>query len=118
MGSQEVTLAGLHADSLALLMRLELAAGQAGCQAAASRHQTFLAASLDKRRSQAAIWGKTTVTQQRLDKTKLQKVGSDLDIRYLNACTLYTRTLGQPLQSICIYMAALDTIPLLGLSVV
>ena len=74
MGSQEAALAGLHAEAVALLMRLELAAGQAGCRAAATRHQTQLAASLDKRRSQAAIWGKTTVTQQRLDQTKLQKV--------------------------------------------
>lgn len=75
MGSQQAALAGLHADAVALMMRLELAAGQSSQEAAALRHQRSLAASLDKRQSQSAIWGKTTTAQQRLDHTRLQKVG-------------------------------------------
>ena len=74
MGSQEVALAGLHADAVALLLRLELAAGQSSQEAAAQRNQGRVAASLTKRQSQAAIWGKTTTTQQRLDQARLQKV--------------------------------------------
>lgn len=74
MGSQEAILAGLHADAVALMMRLELAAGQSSQEAAAARHQRSLAASLDKRQAQSAIWGKTTTAQQRLDQTRLQKV--------------------------------------------
>lgn len=74
MGSQEAVLTCLHADALALLMRLELAAGQSFQEAAAVRHQHSLAAGLDKRQSQAAIWGKTIATQQRLNQTRLQKV--------------------------------------------
>ena len=74
LGSQEVALAGLHADALALLMRVELASGQAQQQAAGQRHQQSLAHSQDARRAQSAIWGKTTAAQQRLDQSKLAKV--------------------------------------------
>lgn len=78
MGPHEAALAGLHADAVALLMRLELAAGQAQQQAAGQRRHQALTLSLDKRRSQSAIWGKQTATQQRLDQTKLQKVSPTL----------------------------------------
>ena len=74
MRSQEVAVAGLHADAVALLLRLELAAGQSSQEAAAQRNQGRFAASLSKRQSQAVIWGKTTTTQQRLDQARLQKV--------------------------------------------
>ena len=76
MGSQEAALAGLHADALALLMRVELQRGQAKQQAQAQRHQQALGRSLDKRHAQSAIWGKTTATQQRLEQSRLQKVTS------------------------------------------
>jgi hypothetical protein len=78
MGPHEAALAGLHADAVALLMRLELAAGQAQQQAAGQRRHQALTLSLDKRKSQSAIWGKQTAAQQRLDQTKLQKVGPTL----------------------------------------
>ena len=74
MGPQEAALAGLHADALALLTRIELELGQANQQALAQRHQQSLGASLDKRHAQSAIWGKTTAAQQRLEQTRLQKV--------------------------------------------
>ncbi len=74
MGPQEAALAGLHADAVALLMRVELAAGQAQQQTAGQRYQQALALSLDKRQAQSAIWGKSTATQQRMDQTRLQKV--------------------------------------------
>ena len=74
MGSQEAALACLHADAVVLLMRLELAAGLSHQEAAAARHQHSLAAGLEKHQAQAAIWGKTTTTQQRLNQAKLQKV--------------------------------------------
>lgn len=78
MGPHEAALAGLHADAVALLMRLELAAGQAQQQAAGQRRHQALTLSLDKRKSQSAIWGKQTAAQQRLDRTKMQKVGPSL----------------------------------------
>ena len=78
MGPHEAALAGLHADAVALVMRLELAAGQAQQQAAGQRRHQALTLSLDKRKSQSAIWGKKTAAQQRLDQTKLQKVGPTL----------------------------------------
>ncbi len=78
MEPHEAALAGLHADAVALLMRLELAAGQAQQQAAGQRRHQALTLSLDKRKSQSAIWGKQTAAQQRLDQTKLQKVGPTL----------------------------------------
>ncbi len=78
MGPHEAALAGLHADAVALLMRVELAAGQALQQASGQRRHQALTLSLDKRRSQSAFWGKQTVAQQRLDQTKLQKVGPTL----------------------------------------
>ena len=74
VGPQEAALAGLHADAVGLLMRVELAAGQKQVQAAGQRHQQALTLSLDKRKAQSAIWGKQTTTQQRMDQTKLQKV--------------------------------------------
>ncbi|KAL0048239.1 hypothetical protein WJX82_010821 [Trebouxia sp. C0006] len=76
MEPHEAALAGLHADAVALLMRLELAAGQAQQQAAGQRRHQALTLSLDKRKSQSAIWGKQTAAQQRLDQTKLQKAGT------------------------------------------
>ena len=74
MGPEEAALAGLHADALALLIRVQLEVGQANQQTLAQRHQQALGLSLDKRHAQSAIWGKTTATQQRLEQTKLQKV--------------------------------------------
>ena len=85
MGSQEAALAGLHTDAVALLMRVELAAGQAQQQAAGHRHQQALSNSLDTRRAQSAIWGKTTAAQQRLDQTRLEKV------RHSHLCLLCIR---------------------------
>ncbi len=78
MGPHEAHLAGLHTDAVALLMRLELAAGQAQQQAAGQRRHQAFTLSLDKRKSQSAIWGKQTAAQQRVDQTKLQKVGLTL----------------------------------------
>lgn len=78
MGPHEAALAGLHADAVALLMRVELAAGQALQQASGQRRYQALTLSLEKRRSQSAIWGKQTAAQQRLDQAKLQKVGPTL----------------------------------------
>lgn len=74
MGSEEAALAGLHADALALLMRVQLQAGQAKQETLALRHQHALSVSLDKRHAQSAIWGKATAAQQRLEQTLLQKV--------------------------------------------
>lgn len=74
MGPEEAALAGLHADAVALLIRVQLQAGQANQQTLAQRHQQALSLSLDKRHAQSAIWGKTTAAQQRLEHTKLQKV--------------------------------------------
>lgn len=74
MGPEEAALAGLHADALALLTRVQLEAGQANQQTTAQRHQQALGFCLDKRHTQSAIWGKTTASQQRMEQTKLQKV--------------------------------------------
>lgn len=74
MGPEEAALAGLHADALALLIKVQLQAGQANQETLARRHQQALGLSLDKRHAQSAIWGKTTAAQQRLEQTKLQKV--------------------------------------------
>lgn len=65
---------GLHADALALLMRVQLQAWQAKQEILAQRHQQALSLSLDKRHAQSAIWGKATAAQQRLEQTMLQKV--------------------------------------------
>ena len=74
MGPEEAALAGLHADALALLTRVQLEAGQVTQQTLAQRHKQALGLSLDKRHAQSAIWGKTTASQQRLEQTKLQQV--------------------------------------------
>ena len=74
MGPEEAALAGLHTDALALLIRVQLQAGRVNQQTVAQHHQQALGLSLDKRHAQSAIWGKTTVAQQRLEQTKLQKV--------------------------------------------
>lgn len=74
MGPEEAALAGLHTDALALLIRVQLQAGRANQQSLAQRHQQALGLSLDKRHAQSAIWGRTTVAQQRSEQAKLQKV--------------------------------------------
>lgn len=79
MGPEEAALAGLHADALALLTRVQLQAGQAKQETLAQRHQQALSLSLDKRHAQSAIWGKATAAQQRLEQTMLQKVRMQRD---------------------------------------
>ena len=76
MRPEEAALAGLHADALALLMRVQLQAGQAKQETLAQRHQQALSLSLDMRHAQSAIWGNSTAAQQRLEQTMLQKVNT------------------------------------------
>ncbi len=74
IGDTEGALACLHCDAVVLLLRVELAAGQADQEAAARRRQLDLTQSVSKRDAQSAIFGKRTMTEQRQDAAKVAKV--------------------------------------------